>query len=68
MDEKTVRNLEKRIEKAILEVTSDMGLKQLPLFPSQLTIYLMAKAAVAVYEEAVETDDRGQASHGPIDL
>ena len=58
MDEKIVRKLEKRIEKAILEVISDMGLKQLPLLPSQLTMHLMAKAAVAVYEAAVEDDDR----------
>ncbi len=58
MDEKTVRKLEKRIEKAILEVISDMGLKRLPLLPSQLTMQLMAKAAVAVYEAAVEINDR----------
>ena len=59
MDEKTVRRLEKRIEKAILEVISDMGLKRLPLLPSQRSMHLMAKAAVAVYEAAVGIDDRG---------
>jgi hypothetical protein len=48
MDEKTVRELEKRIEKAILEGISEMGLKRLPLLPSQHTMHLMAKAAVAV--------------------
>ena len=67
MDEKTVRKLEKRIEKAILEVISDMGLKRLPLLPSQLTMHLMAKAAVAVYEAAVGNDDRGQPSEGAVD-
>ncbi len=59
MDEKTVRKLEKRIERAVLEVISDMGLKRLPLLPTQRTMHLMAKAAVAVYEAAVENDDRG---------
>ena len=67
MDEKTVRKLERRIEKAILEVISDMGLKRLPLLPSQLTMQLMAKAAVAVYEAAVEIMIDGRPSEGPID-
>jgi hypothetical protein len=59
MDEKTVRKLEKRVEEAILEMISDMGLKRLPLLPSHQTMHLMAKAAVAVYEAAVENHDRG---------
>ncbi len=67
MDEKTVRKLEKRIEKAILEVISDMGLKRLPLLPSQQTMHLMAKAAVAVYEAAVENDDCERPSEGAVD-
>ena len=66
MDEKTVRKLEKRIEKAVLEVITDMGLKRLPLLPSQQTMHLMAKAAVAVYEAAVENYDRGRPSEEPI--
>jgi len=33
------------------------SLKQLPLLPSQRTIHLMAKAAVAVDEGAVEEGD-----------
>jgi hypothetical protein len=37
-----------------------MGLKWLPLLPSEQTIHQMAKAAVEVYEAAVENDDRGQ--------
>ncbi len=59
MDEKTVRKLEKRIEKAVVEVILDMGLKRLPLLPSQQTMHLMAKAAVAVYEAADENCKRG---------
>jgi hypothetical protein len=51
----------------ILEVISDMGLKRLPLLPSQLTMHLMAKAAVAVYEAAVGNDDRGQPSEEAVD-
>jgi len=35
-----------------------MGLKKLPLLPSQHTMHLMAKAAVTVYEAAVENRDR----------
>jgi hypothetical protein len=66
MDEKTARKLENRIEKAILEVISDMGLKRLPLLPSQLTMHLMAKAAIAVYEAAVENCNGGRPSEGPI--
>ena len=34
---KTVRKLEKRIEKTVLEVISDMGLKRFPLLRSQQT-------------------------------
>jgi len=66
MDEKTVRKLEKRIETAVFEVISDMGLKRLPLLPSQQTMHLMAKAAVAVYEAAVENYDRGRPPEEPV--
>jgi hypothetical protein len=65
MEEKTVRWLEKRIETAILEVLSGLGLKRLPLLPSQKTMHLMAKAAAAVYEAAVENYDRGRPSEEP---
>jgi hypothetical protein len=58
MDEKTVRKLEKRFEEAIAEALTDMGLKRLPLLPSEHTMRIMAKAAVAVYEAAVEIHDR----------
>ena len=54
MDEKTVRRLEDELEVAIAGVVARMGLRKLPLLPSQQTMHLMAKAAVAVYESAVE--------------
>ena len=57
MDQKTVRNLEKEIEKAVAEVILRLGLGKLPLMPSQATMHMMAKAAVAVYEAAVENQD-----------
>ncbi len=54
MDPRTVEKLEKRIEEAIAQVIMAMGLKKLPLLPSRHTMHLMAKAAVAVYEGAVD--------------
>jgi hypothetical protein len=54
MDQKTVRKLENEIEKAIVEVILKMGLKRLPLLPDRQTMHLMSKAAVTVYEAAVE--------------
>ena len=50
MDPMTVEKL----EEAIAEVIVKMGLKKLPLLPSRHTFQMMAKAAVAVYEAAVE--------------
>ena len=35
MDDKTVRSLEREIEKAIIDVLCRMGLKRLPLMPTQ---------------------------------
>jgi MinD-like ATPase involved in chromosome partitioning or flagellar assembly len=54
MDPKTVHKLEKRLYEAVADVICDMGLKKLPLLPSQHTMEIMAKAAAAVYEAAVE--------------
>ena len=54
MEQKIVKKLESEIEEAIAEVIMKMGLKRLPLLPSRQTIHLMSKAAVAVYETAVE--------------
>ena len=54
MDAKTVEKLEEKIEEAIAEAIVRVGLKRLPLLPSHHTFQMMAKAAVAVYEAAVE--------------
>jgi hypothetical protein len=54
LDPKTVEKLEGKIEEAVAEVVVSMGLKRLPLLPSRHTFQMMAKAAVAVYEAAVE--------------
>lgn len=54
MDQKTVNNLEEKIEEAIAEVILKMGLNKLPLLPARHTIHYMAKAAVSVYEAVVD--------------
>ena len=54
MDPKTVEKLEEKLKEAIAEVVMKLGLKKLPLLPSDRTMHLMAKAAVTVYEAAVE--------------
>ena len=54
MDPKTVEKLEEKLKDAIAEVVLKMGLQKLPLLPSDHTMHLMAKAAVSVYEAAVE--------------
>ena len=54
MDPKTVEKLEGKIEEAIAEMIVEMGIRKLPLLPTRRTMHLMAKAAVAVYEAAVE--------------
>jgi hypothetical protein len=59
MDPKTIQKLEGKIEDAIAEIIVKMSVRKLPLLPSRQTIHLMAKAAVAVYEAAVENDDLG---------
>ena len=58
MDAQIVEKLEEKTEEAIAEVVAKMGLKKLPLVPSRHTIQMMAKAAVAVYEAAVENRQR----------
>ncbi|MFO0914763.1 MAG: hypothetical protein U0795_17525 [Pirellulales bacterium] len=60
LDEKTVRKLERELEKAIVDVVIGMGLKKIPLLPDQHTMHLMAKAATAVYEAAVENYRPGE--------
>jgi len=54
MDPMTVEKLEEKIEEAVAEIIVKMGLKKLPLLPARHTMHLMAKAAVTVYEAAVE--------------
>jgi hypothetical protein len=58
MDPKIVRKLEKALEKPIADVIRLLGRKKLPLKPSHGTVQMMAKAAVAVYEAAVEEHQR----------
>jgi MinD-like ATPase involved in chromosome partitioning or flagellar assembly len=58
MDPKTIRKLENELYEAIADVICRLGLKKLPLLPSQRTMEMMAKAAVAVYEAAVEEHER----------
>ena len=60
MDPKTVRKLEKELEEAIADVIRHLGHKKLPLLPSQRTMQMMAKAATAVYEAAVEAHDEAE--------
>ena len=58
MDQKAVHTLERELEQAIGDVVvRRLGLKSLPLLPSRQTLHLMAKAAMAVYEAAVENQD-----------
>jgi hypothetical protein len=57
MDPKVAKRLERELEKAIIEVVCRLGLKKLPLLPSHRTMTLMAKAAVAVYEEAMDSPE-----------
>jgi hypothetical protein len=54
MEPRTVKKLEEKIEEAIAEIIVKMGLRKLPLLPARQTMHLMAKAAVTVYEAAVE--------------
>jgi hypothetical protein len=55
MDPKSVRKLERDLEKAIAEVVIVRNKNwTYPLLPSRHTIQMMAKAAAAVYEGAVE--------------
>ena len=58
MEQKTARKLERELKEATAHVIARMGLKRLPLLPSRQTMHLMAKAAVAVYESAVENQHR----------
>ena len=45
---KTVHRLEQEFEEAIAEVIVRMGLKKLPMLPSQQTMHLMARPHLTV--------------------
>lgn len=60
MEQRVVSSLERRIEKAIADAITEMGLKRLPAVPSKQTMHLMAKAAVSVYEAAAESTRDGE--------
>jgi hypothetical protein len=55
MEPKIVRKLEKELGAAIAKV---IRRKKLPLLPARCTMEMMAKAATAVYEAAVEEHQR----------
>lgn len=58
MDQKAVRALEEDLESAILNVMMrGVKARRVPMLPSHRTIHLMAKAAVVVYETAVEVSE-----------
>jgi MinD-like ATPase involved in chromosome partitioning or flagellar assembly len=62
MDPKKSAKLQRHLVKAIIEVICKLGLKNLPLLPADRTLKEMAKAAVAVYEKAVDGPDDGATS------
>jgi hypothetical protein len=59
MDPKVVERLEAHLQDVVTRVIMGMGLKRLPLLPTRQTTQSMAKAAVSVYEAAVENDSHG---------
>lgn len=69
MEQKTVRKLERELEEAIAEVVILRNKKwKYPLLPSRHTLQMMAKAAAAVYEAAVENsghDREPERNHPP---
>jgi len=62
MDQRQIDTLETEIEPAVAAAIGRLGLSQLPLLPSSRTIHLMAKAAVTVYESAVDNQTSGDPS------
>lgn len=52
-----LKKLEREMEKAVVEIICRLGLRNLPLLPAHETMQEMAKAAVAVYEKAVDDPD-----------
>ena len=54
MKPKVIEQLEELLERAIADALESKKLKKLPVKPRREITHLMAKAAVAVYEGAVE--------------
>jgi len=65
MDPKKSAKLERHLEKVIIEAICKLGLKNLPLLPAHRTMKEMARAAVAVYEKAVDEPDRTTNEEAP---
>ena len=59
MEPGQVRRLESQVEDALSSIFEQLA-AQLPLSPTQRTMHLMAKAAVTVYETAVENQPMSQ--------
>ncbi|SFI54668.1 hypothetical protein [Planctomicrobium piriforme] len=60
MDHRVVEMLEAELAEAIAQALQTIPPKRLPLHASEQIVHLMAKAAVTVYEAAVEGADEGQ--------
>jgi transcription initiation factor TFIIIB Brf1 subunit/transcription initiation factor TFIIB len=58
MDPEEIHDLEKHLEKAIAESLKKFGRKRLTWLASRHTRRMMAKAAAAVYEAAVDEHER----------
>ena len=58
-DTKTVEKLEDYTEQVAAEFVMRMGLKRLPLQPTQRVMHLMVKAAIAVYEAVAKERQPG---------
>jgi len=65
MDQKTVEKLEREIEEALADILIHRNEKwRWPLMPAQRTMHLMTKAAVAVYEAALNSpEDKSTEEH-----
>ncbi len=48
--------------KAIVEIVCRLGLRRLPLLPSDKTMHEMARAAIAVYEAEVDKPKENSSS------
>ena len=60
LDHKDLERLEAKLQASIGETIMHLGLKRLPLLPSDFTLQMMAKSAAAVYEAAVDSHAPGE--------